>query len=290
MTHSDKMAFFMINLCRMLYLVFTLFSFCVYAQTPIVAASKNQQWQSKPVVSYNIAVTQRLDEIRERTGSAYYAKRYKAQNGPADPDIFALRTLATCDAVCIAPAPLPVTLISFTGQRVDASQTLLHWETSSETNNLGFEIERSKTTTNFEKVGFVDGSGNAARSKVYQFSDKNSSESITYYRLKQWDYDGAFEYSRIIAVQGFRELLSIVPVPNPGSQNSTFFQVKGNSGEIDLTIYSAKGLVVYHGNRLKLANNKQISLAKLPVLTTGLYVAKIISGDQQSTVSFVIAE
>ena len=289
MTHSDKMAYFMINLCRMLCLGFMLLSVSAYSQTFVMPRTKMQQWQSKPVVSYKAAVTERLDQISARTGSGYYAKRYQAQESPTDADIFTLRTLATCDVVCISAA-LPVTLMTFVGQRVNALQTLLNWETSSETNNAGFEIERSPTTTDFKKVGFVDGSGNSAGSKKYQFSDRNSSEEVTYYRLKQLDHDGSFEYSRMIAVQGFRELLSLVTVPNPGSQNNTFLQVKGNSGEIDLTIFNAKGVVMYRKSRLKLATNKQISLAELPRLTTGLYVAKITSADQQSTVSFVIAD
>jgi len=289
MTHSDKMAFFMINLCRMLCLGFTLFSFSAFSQTFNASAIKMQQWQSKPVVSYKAAVTEKLDEIRERTNSGYYAKRYKAQLGLTDPDILTLRTLASCDVVCTSTA-LPVTLITFSGQRVNALQTLLTWETSSEINNAGFEIESSPTTTDFKKVGFIDGSGNSVSSKKYQFSDRNSSEEITYYRLKQLDHDGTFEYSRMIAVQGYRELLSLITVPNPGPQNNTFLQVKGNSGEINLTILSAKGVVVYRKNQLKLATNKQISLAELPRLATGLYVAKITSGEQQSTVSFVIAD
>ncbi|WP_170983007.1 T9SS type A sorting domain-containing protein [Dyadobacter frigoris] len=90
------------------------------------------------------------------------------------------------------------------------------------------------------------------------------------------------------AFQIFRTIL----IPNPGTQNNTFFQVSGNdsSGETDLTILDIKGQVLYQNQRLKVKTDKQISLAKFPKLTAGLYVAKIISAGQQSTASFVIRD
>ncbi|MEO6686736.1 MAG: T9SS type A sorting domain-containing protein, partial [Dyadobacter sp.] len=153
--------------------------------------------------------------------------------------------------------------------------------------------ERSFTgAANFEKVGFVDGGGTSVKDKTYGFSDPNASENITYYRLKQLDYDGTFEYSRIVAVMGFKEILSFITIPNPGTQNSTFFQVKGNgvSGEVDLTILNIKGQIVYRNEHLKIKTDNQISLARLTKLAAGLYVAKIISADQQTTASFVIRD
>ncbi|WP_159467041.1 T9SS type A sorting domain-containing protein [Dyadobacter sp. 3J3] len=284
---------FVINLCRVLYLVFAISPFGVYAQTFSHSVMKIPEWKTNLVKLIKLPVQEKLEEIRARSTPEYYAKLYGVNGILAKREGVVLRTAEICGKYVCSVTPLPVNLISFKGERIDASRVGLTWETSSETNNAGFEIERSLTgTIDFEKVGFVDGGGTVAKNKTYAFSDLFSNENVTYYRLKQLDYDGSFEYSRIIAVNGFRELLTFITIPNPGTQNNTFFQIAGNdaSGEIDLTILDSKGQVLYKNNRLKVRNDKQIALGRLPKLTAGLYIAKIICAGQQSTASFVIRE
>lgn len=278
-------------MCRMLYLLLGISSSVAYAETSsrsIISGPGQATNLPKPHTS---EVMQRVDKARERTAPGYYATLYGARKGMAQIDGVALRTSVDCSQIVCSSA-LPVTLISLKGQRVDANLVTLTWETSAEINNSGFDIERSPNTTNFEKVGFVDGGGTIASTKKYQFDDRNPSENVTYYRLKQLDYDGKFEYTRIIAVNGFREQLSLSTIPNPGFQTQGFFLVKGNdsSGKVALTVVDVKGMLVYKNDQIVLGKNKQIPLSMLPELTTGLYIAKVISGNEHSTVSFVIAE
>jgi hypothetical protein len=110
--------------------------------------------------------------------------------------------------------------------------------------------------------------------------------------LKQIDFDGTFKYSRMVAVAGYEEVLSLMAVPNPGSQRSSFLQVKGYeySGKIQINIVDAKGVIIYKNDQYTLGMNKQIPLLDLPQLATGLYIAKIVSGDQHATLSFVISD
>ncbi|WP_234644791.1 T9SS type A sorting domain-containing protein [Dyadobacter sp. CY356] len=277
----------------MLCLVFTISSFGVTAQQYSGLAANIPSWQEDFRKLKKSPALSKLEEIRARTAPDYFNNLYGAKSRYAKREGNTLRTAADCGNYVCSATPLPVTLISFKGERIDANHAGLTWETSSETNNAGFDIERSLTAAaTFEKVGYVDGGGTISKEKSYAFSDLNSNENISYYRLKQLDYDGTFEYSRIIAVNGFKELLSLITVPNPGTQNNTFFQVSGNdsSGEIDLTILNVKGRIIYQNQRFKTKNDKKISLAGFPKLTSGLYVAKIISAGQQSTVSFVISE
>ncbi len=107
--------------------------------------------------------------------------------------------------------PLPVELTSFSVNSVEGSKAQLEWETATEVNNYGFEVERAVLTddleeiaekTKWEKVAFVKGHGNSNSSKLYSFTDKNLLGGSKFsYRLKQIDIDGKFEYSDIIEIE-----------------------------------------------------------------------------------------
>lgn len=83
---------------------------------------------------------------------------------------------------------LPVELSFFNGTNQEKSN-LLTWQTVSETNNEGFEIERSNNGENWERIGFVRGNGNSTFINDYQFSDESLQGNAQYYRLKQIDLD-----------------------------------------------------------------------------------------------------
>ena len=88
---------------------------------------------------------------------------------------------------------LPVELISFTAELSGKKNVLLKWETSTEVDNFGFDIERSNSNMLiFEKIGFVAGNGNSNSRKSYSFIDKLTRLNINYYyRLKQINTDGS---------------------------------------------------------------------------------------------------
>jgi hypothetical protein len=100
--------------------------------------------------------------------------------------------------------PLPVELTTFTAVQVDEG-ILLKWETATEVNNYGFEIERSLVISNeernleWEKIGFVTGHGNSSSPKSYEFVDNEPPAGSLQYRLKQIDTDGTFTYYNTIA-------------------------------------------------------------------------------------------
>jgi hypothetical protein len=98
---------------------------------------------------------------------------------------------------------LPVELTSFNAKAKGSIVELL-WQTSTEVNNYGFEIERkadNNESANWEKVGFVDGSGNSNSPKDYTFTDKNLIGGSEFaYRLKQVDNDGTYSYSNEVEV------------------------------------------------------------------------------------------
>jgi len=94
---------------------------------------------------------------------------------------------------------IPVELISFTAQRIDAGVEL-NWKTATETNNSGFTIERSKDGENFTQVGFVNGRGTTTEITSYNYLDTEIETGKYYYRLKQTDFDGTFKCLNVVLV------------------------------------------------------------------------------------------
>jgi hypothetical protein len=161
-----------------------------------------------------------------------------------------------------AVVKLPVTLVSFEGKS-ENNQTKLTWKTASETDNKGFEIERSADTRNFEKIGFVDGSGDTKENQFYHFTDLNPI-TMGYYRLKQLDYDGKFEYSKVIAVRAGKEAINIYP--NPAQTELT---VTGAAGNELVSVFTSTGKPV--------VMDAKLSGGKVDVkdLKEGIYTIKI---------------
>ena len=83
---------------------------------------------------------------------------------------------------------------------------ILNWSTATETNNYGFEIERLKNSSieesqNWERINFINGNGTTAEPRFYQYNDENLKSGKYSYRLKQINFDGSFEYSKVIEVE-----------------------------------------------------------------------------------------
>ncbi|KAA0990388.1 T9SS type A sorting domain-containing protein [Dyadobacter aurulentus] len=128
---------------------------------------------------------------------------------------------------------LPVTLVSFEGRK-ENDNAVLTWKTSQETNNKGFEIERSDDGKHFEKIGFVDTHSYGSDTiRNYQYLDTNPSAGSNYYRLKQLDHDGKFAYSKIVNVN-FGKASRMFVYPNP-TMGDLFIETERASGRIQIT-------------------------------------------------------
>lgn len=98
------------------------------------------------------------------------------------------------------PTVVPVELSLFTAQ-VEEDKVILTWITQTETNNFGFEVYKSFDGQDFEKIGFVKGQGTSTQKVPYTFEDFEFRSGTIFYRLKQIDNDGSFEFSQIISVK-----------------------------------------------------------------------------------------
>lgn len=97
--------------------------------------------------------------------------------------------------------PLPIELLYFTADVINSDHVKLEWETVSEINNERFEIERSSDGTNWDIIGTVNGNGTTNESLKYSYSDRFPLQGLSYYRFRQIDYDGKWEYSDIVVVK-----------------------------------------------------------------------------------------
>lgn len=119
----------------------------------------------------------------------------------------------------------PIILQTFTAFPLN-NDVNLNWKTATELNNSHFKVQRSADGQNFENIGRVNGNGTTSQVISYEFTDKNPFPGKNYYRLKQVDYDGAFEYSHVEQVSfGADSELKVFPNPvSPGSE----IHIQGN--------------------------------------------------------------
>ena len=106
---------------------------------------------------------------------------------------------------------LPIELVSFSGEKKD-NNNILNWTTASEINNAFFTVEKSYNGFDFEWVGTQEGTSPSTQIVNYSLTDYNILETLNYYRLKQTDFDGKFEYSNIISIDNrvddsFKEII-----------------------------------------------------------------------------------
>ncbi len=141
---------------------------------------------------------------------------------------------------------VPVELTSFT-YNLQGNDVVLNWTTATELNNQGFEIERSSSSQDWTKIGYVPGFGTTTEPRSYSYMDNDVSDGIYYYRLKQIDFSGAFEYSGEIEV-----LVDFTPqsfelsqnFPNPFNPTTTIqFQVP-EASDVTIVIYDMLGQIV----------------------------------------------
>ncbi|MGB0863049.1 MAG: T9SS type A sorting domain-containing protein [Saprospiraceae bacterium] len=135
------------------------------------------------------------------------------------------------------PNGLPVELTFFKGQKV-AQGAELTWQTATEKNNEGFDIQRSDDGKNWETIDFIQGYGTTQETKNYTYFDKLTLTNTNYYRLMQIDFDGQFEYSHVISVslQNQSAQPEIRLFPNPVSNQ---LNIEGGQGLA--TIYNILG-------------------------------------------------
>ena len=177
-------------------------------------------------------------------------------------------------------AIVPVELISFTSS-INNDDVTLNWQTSTETNNQGFQIKRRKTqdekSEEWENIGFVNGSGTITEPQSYSFVNENLQLGKYQYRLKQIDFDGSFEYSNIIEVNiDLPKTFALLNCfPNPFNPSTKIMYEIPQQSNVIIKVYDVLGNEVSTPvNEMQSAGSYQI-IFDASELANGVYFYKL---------------
>ncbi|MEM0991515.1 MAG: T9SS type A sorting domain-containing protein [Bacteroidota bacterium] len=172
---------------------------------------------------------------------------------------------------------IPVELISFKG-KVSGKAIHLSWTTASEIDNKVFEIERSTNTKQWQRIASVEGNGNSLIPQHYQFIDETPVVGINYYRLKQIDFSGLFEYSQVIQIESNHPSKNVIKIyPNPNQSRKLYIRsLSDQTSDRQIEIYNMNGQLLYTQHQL--AQKDQSDILELKNWSSGIYIIKIRQG------------
>lgn len=181
--------------------------------------------------------------------------------------------------------PLPVEILSFTGEK-ESARVKLSWTTTSEKNTADFIVERSRDAQLFTVLGNRKARGHAYASGRYELYDESPFEGMIYYRLKQVDHDGSYNYSSIIAVSFAHETdFSLFPNPSPTGNTVYLSLDKPFSGTVEICIFDMTGtLVLTQHSILESGKGAEIN----SILPRGIYLVRLNTGNNSLLRKLVI--
>lgn len=177
-------------------------------------------------------------------------------------------------------SPLPVELISLTATPINNEFIRLNWQTASESDNAGFEIQRSTDGIIWENIGWIDGHGNSTQIQSYQLDDYDVAPTVLYYyRLKQVDYSGAFKISSVVSakINGIDIKVSDV-FPSPGNSTQSLPVFLPVNTTITISCMNVLGQEIWDKKFAGVSGNQNILLDD--VFAKGLYILQIQIGSE----------
>lgn len=191
----------------------------------------------------------------------------------------------------ITTAPLPVNLISFNAKKLDEN-VLLTWITASETNNKGFEIQRSIDGINFKTIDFVKGAGNSVKTINYTKTDLNAFDLLKveklYYRLNQIDFDGKSTLSPVKEVSINDAVNDEIKVyPNPFTNELTIETLNTENTISTIQIIDISGRVLINQTNAVTKGLSSVKLSNTNNLAAGIYFVKVSSNGIVKTMKIV---
>lgn len=169
----------------------------------------------------------------------------------------------------------PIELIDFKAE-IFHNTVMLTWFTGSEYNNEKFEIQASRAGQEFQKIGEISGNGTTTKHQEYSFEIENPINGTSYYRLKQIDFNGQFEYSKVVSVNFKGEGCQVGAIyPNPSKSGLVNLEyLSQNDDEVTVSVFDMTG-------KLKISYNLQVSNEENNLnldfsdLNAGIYIVKI---------------
>lgn len=184
--------------------------------------------------------------------------------------------------ICISTplTTLPIELIDFTAES-ENGKVKLNWATASEQDNDFFTIERSEDGISFDILEIVDGAGNSSQKISYYAIDESPTYGTTYYRLKQTDFDGKYEFSKTVSAKNNLDISDAFKVfPNPCEGGNFKLTINGcKDKEVLVVLFDAMGNQVY--SKVVLEKNEIFYTAIDPKnkLNPGIYM--VVASSQE---------
>ncbi|HXH19688.1 MAG TPA: T9SS type A sorting domain-containing protein, partial [Chitinophagales bacterium] len=179
---------------------------------------------------------------------------------------------------------IPIELLNFNAT-LGNGVVSLQWSTASETNNAFFTVEKSNGA-DFMEVAKISGSGNSSVEKNYTAVDDKPYTGISYYRLKQTDFDGNSKYSEVISVNNISAKTQMAFFPNP---SEGVFKLKFFSPvpKVDLVIYSQQGTASFSKS---FSSTAEVILSLKKELLPGIYYMQVSTGSEDFTIQKIVIE
>ena len=181
---------------------------------------------------------------------------------------------------------LPIKLISFSG-RITDDGIQLEWETAVEIDNAGFDIERGHagiggSKLEWKMIGFINGNGSTTNIHNYKFLDTAPFYGINYYRLKQNDYNGQYQYTPIISVEATDNEDAIAPIlfPNPTRKMLTIQMISDSYDSATILIFNLTGKLMF-SDEVSIHTGRNIHSLDVGKLSCGIYLSHIITSGRK---------
>lgn len=186
---------------------------------------------------------------------------------------------------------LPVELTTFDGS-ILGEKICLKWETETETNNYGFEIERASEPNEWNKIGFKEGNGESNSPKSYSFIDSKPAEGKISYRLKQIDFDGKATYSKEIEInyEPVREYALAQNYPNPFNPTTKISFSLAEKGFVSIKIFNSLGEEVKSLVEKEMNAGRHEVILNASDLASGTYICRMSSKKFSKTVKMLLVK
>ncbi len=253
--------------------------------------------EGRAVVTENLTIVGGADIINNATGSnAFYlygtpsrsgGARFNGSRNPAASNFKSETELENDDPTLyslVNGGTLPVEFLYAKAQADDDHNVIISWATASEINNDYFVVERSSDGVNYSLVGKVEGAGNSDHILTYEFMDRPTASGTFYYRVKQVDFDGQYDYSEIATATVENDMpLELSAYPNPTSGPITLNIFGGDNNAVKIVVRSM------HGEVKKVIENAQQSVVlDLSSFPKGYYFMEAYYGQKKEILKVIL--
>ncbi len=182
---------------------------------------------------------------------------------------------------------LPIELISFQANCAGDKQVAVTWSTASEHNTSHFVVEKSRDGSNWTTLNTLGAAGNSTSIIEYALTDTDVANGITYYRLTQFDLDGASETFNIASVNCGEQAVTSNLVTYPNPSNGSFyvdFYTQDLTGPSSISVFDSRGVIVYRQDVLVEKGSNVFHIEKMEA-APGMYYIQVSNG---TTTSYIV--